>query len=201
MRSHSQPLYLVRHGETEWNGAGRYQGAKDSPLTFRGRNQAAAIGSALAKEASSLNGRLRTYVSPLGRAQSTADIIEMSLHLDRTDDVRLSEISTGCWDGMSLYEIDMEYPGALDGSDHGDWYFRSPDGESLEAALARVRAWLHDVQTPALAVTHGLTSRLIRGVWLGLGDAEMLDLPVPQDGFFRLLEGRADFIPCGQTKS
>ncbi|WP_290845546.1 histidine phosphatase family protein [Henriciella sp.] len=201
MRNLSHPLYLVRHGETEWNGVGRYQGLRDSPLTRRGRDQAAEIGRALSKQVSTSNGPLRAYVSPLGRAQATADIIEKSLHLDRTDDVRLREISTGCWDGMSLYEIDIEYPGALDGSDRGDWYFRSPDGESLEAALARVRAWLQDVQTPALAVTHGLTSRLIRGVWLGLGDAEMLDLPVPQNGFFRLLEGRADFIPCGQTKS
>jgi len=201
VRNLSHPLYLVRHGETEWNGVGRYQGLRDSPLTRRGRDQAAEIGRALSKQVSTSNGPLRAYVSPLGRAQATADIIEKSLHLDRTDDVRLREISTGCWDGMSLYEIDIEYPGALDGSDRGDWYFRSPDGESLEAALARVRAWLQDVQTPALAVTHGLTSRLIRGVWLGLGDAEMLDLPVPQNGFFRLLEGRADFIPCGQTKS
>ena len=104
------------------------------------------------------------------------------------------EVSVGTWDGMSLYEIGVEFPGALDGTDAFDWFFRSPDGETFDDACKRVRSWLSDVSTPAVAITHGLVSRLVRGVYLGMSKREMLELPVPQNGFYRLTAGHIDFI-------
>jgi hypothetical protein len=85
-------IYLLRHGETAWNTAGRYQGHKDSPLTDRGREQAASFGRTLAKVAGNLFSPLRTYVSPLGRAQETADIVAQHVLVDRIDEPRLKEI-------------------------------------------------------------------------------------------------------------
>jgi probable phosphoglycerate mutase len=186
-------FYLVRHGETEWNAAGRYQGAKDSPLTLRGREQAHLIGRTLA---SSISGSqpLRAYVSPLGRARETAAIIAETVALDIQIERRIAEVSAGVWDGMSMYEIDVEFPGALAKGNQNDWYFESPDGESFEAALARVSDWLKGAIAPALIVTHGLASRLVRGAYEGLSRNEMLKLPVPQDGFFELAGGRSKFI-------
>ena len=104
-------LFLVRHGETEWNSAGRFQGAKDSPLTDRGRQQAQSAGRTLA---AMVAGRapLRAYVSPLGRARETASLISQYVKLDIQIEQRVAEISLGCWDGMSMYEIDAEFPGA-----------------------------------------------------------------------------------------
>lgn len=189
-------LYLVRHGETVWNSAGRYQGAKDSPLTSRGREQAASIARTLASVLPASTMRIRAYVSPLGRAQETASIIARSIPLDVLLEPRISEVSVGTWDGMSMYEIEIENSDALTGSTRYDWYFRSPDGEKFETAQARVSEWLKDVKLPAVAVTHGLASRLIRGVYLGLSRAEMLQLPVPQDGFFCLAGGQSTLISC-----
>jgi broad specificity phosphatase PhoE len=104
------------------------------------------------------------------------------------------EVSVGSWDGLSLHEIDIEYPDALNGSDAFDWFFRSPDGESFEQACKRVASWLSEVSTPAVAILHGLTGRLLRGVYLGLSRREMLVQPVPQDGFYRMEGGRVDLI-------
>ncbi len=186
-------FYLVRHGETEWNAAGRYQGAKDSPLTERGCAQARQTGRKLA---SVIRGRspLLAYVSPLGRAAQTAAFIAESLPLDIRVEPRLAEISAGAWDGMSMYEIDMEYPGALSGSGPHDWYFSGPGGETFEAAFDRVSSWLGGATQPALIVTHGLASRLVRGAYCGLPKPDMLHLPVPQDGFYRLAGGQASFV-------
>lgn len=190
------PIYLVRHGETEWNSAGRYQGAKNSPLTTRGRSQAQAYGTTLTLELAEQSLPVLTYVSPLGRAQETAAIIANSVPLDIRIEPRIAEISTGTWDGMSLYEIEMEHPDALTGSSPYDWYFRAPDGESFDNAITRVRSWLEDVKRPCLAVTHGLASRLIRGVYEGLSEDAMLTLDVPQNGFYRLNEGQSTFLEC-----
>ena len=104
------------------------------------------------------------------------------------------EVTVGTWDGMSLSEIDTEYPGILKGTDEFDWYFRSPDGETFDSACKRIASWLAEVSSPTVAISHGLTSRLLRGVYLGLTQREMLELPVPQNGFYRLMDGRLDFI-------
>jgi broad specificity phosphatase PhoE len=188
-------FYLVRHGETEWNAAGRYQGAKDSRLTERGCEQARQTGRTLA---SLIKGAspLLAYVSPLGRAAQTAALIAESLPLDVHIEPRLAEISAGAWDGLSMYEIDMEYPGALSGSSPHDWYFLGPGGETFESALGRVSAWLSEAAAPSLIVTHGLASRLVRGAYCGLTRQEMLQLPVPQDGFYMMASGRANFVPA-----
>jgi broad specificity phosphatase PhoE len=186
-------LLLVRHGETEWNSAGRFQGAKDSPLTSRGREQAQSAGRRLAAMLNSA-APVRAYVSPLGRARETASLISEYVKLDIQIEQRIAEVSLGCWDGMSMYEIDSEFPDALKGSRHHDWYFRSPDGETFEDAYARVTAWLREARAPAIVVTHGLTSRLIRGSYEQLSKQDMLQLPVPQDGFYQLTNGRSEFI-------
>lgn len=107
---------------------------------------------------------------------------------------RIAEVSLGRWDGMSMYEIDVEFPEALKGSRPHDWYFRSPDGETFELAYARVTAWLREARVPAIVVTHGLTSRLIRGSYEQLSKQDMLQLPVPQDGFYHLTNGHSEFI-------
>jgi len=187
-------LYLIRHGETVWNAAGRYQGAKDSALTERGRRQAAGLGRLLARIVDPSTGPLAAYVSPLGRAQETAAIIGRHLALDLYPEPRIAEVSLGAWDGLTDYEIESEHPGALAGAGPFDWFFRAPDGEALEDVRLRVSSWLGEARRPALAISHGLTGRIIRGAYLGLAAQEMLRLPVPQDGLYALTGLRADFI-------
>lgn len=95
---------------------------------------------------------------------------------------------------MSMYEIDMEFPDVLNGSSHHDWYFRSPNGETFEEAYSRVTDWLREACAPAIVVTHGLTSRLIRGSYEKLSKQDMLLLPAPQNGFYQLANGRSEFV-------
>lgn len=187
-------IYLLRHGETVWNTLGRFQGQKDSPLTQLGIKHADSVAGLLHREILDAAHSCEIHISPLGRALETADRIRRVLPLPSRQDTRLMEVSVGSWDGLTKFEIANEFPGALDGADAFDWYFRSPDGESFDAACNRARSWLADVRAPTIAVTHGLLGRLIRGVYAGLSKREMLELPVPQDGFYKLSNGEFRLI-------
>ena len=187
-------IYLVRHGETVWNTVGRYQGAQDSSLTARGREQADRIGRLLAEELGGRAATMAAEVSPLGRARATAARIALHVPLAFVAEPRLREVTLGSWDGKTRDEIDAEYPGALAGADEHDWFFRAPDGESFAAACDRVRGWLASLPADVVAVSHGLTGRLIHGLYLGLTQREMLALAVPQEGFFILRGGRAEHV-------
>lgn len=187
-------LYLLRHGETHWNTQGRFQGQKDSPLTERGISQADAVADLLRRTIGDDIIAFAFRVSPLGRTLETATRLQRVLPLNIDPDNALMEVTTGSWDGLTQFEIGTEYPGLLDGADAFDWYFRSPDGESFDAACTRARNWLATIDQPTIAVSHGLFGRIIRGVYLRLSRAEMLTLPVPQDGFYQLEDGECCFV-------
>ena len=72
-------IYLVRHGETEWNRAGRMQGHLDAPLTMRGEAQARAVGETLRELGV---GGFSMVASPLGRTRATAAIIARARLVD-----------------------------------------------------------------------------------------------------------------------
>lgn len=187
-------IYLLRHGETIWNTLGRFQVQKDTALTDRGIEQADRVAKLLQTVISNSGLSFQMSVSPLGRTRQTADHVKRVLPAAIHEDARLMEVSIGYWDGMTKFEIDNEFPGVLDGSDAFDWYFKSPDGESFDAACARAKDWIADVRGPTIAISHGLFGRLVRGVYSGLSRREMLELPVPQDGFYRLCDGEVSFI-------
>jgi probable phosphoglycerate mutase len=187
-----QDIYLLRHGETEWNAAGRFQGKLDSPLTSRGVAQARACGERLARLGVTFDAML---VSPLGRTRQTAAVVAgCGVFPALQFDARLAEVSLGAWDGLTALDIEVEWPGRLADSTAFDWFFRSPDGESYASALARASAWLAETQGTVLAISHGLIGRLIRGAYLGLPQDDVLELPVPQDVIWRLCEGRVEAI-------
>ncbi|EJC76667.1 histidine phosphatase family protein [Rhizobium hidalgonense] len=181
-------IYLLRHGETIWNSLGRFQGQKDSSLTERGIEQAEQAAKLLKKEVAGSEDSFQLHVSPLGRTLETAARVKRILPLVARLEPRLMEVTVGSWDGMTQFEIDNEFPGMLDGSDAFDWYFKSPDGESFDAACARAQDWISGIAGPTVAISHGLFGRLVRGVYSGLSKREMLELPVPQDGFYRLCD-------------
>jgi len=194
-------ILLVRHGETEWNLQRRNQGHLDSPLTERGVAQAHAIGRFVASLPNTEGARI--VASPLGRACRTAEIIRA--HIEPVPelllDERLRELSLGSWDGLTYNEIAVCSPGIFDGDKGSEWCFRSPDGERYEGFAARIGEWLNEtVDAPFIvAVTHGIVSRILRGLYAGLPRGIALTLPVPQDKIFRLSDGRIEQIlisPC-----
>jgi probable phosphoglycerate mutase len=180
-------IFLVRHGETEWNRLRRYQGWGDSPLTARGVAQAEAIGHLLCGLPEAQSAEI--VASPIGRARRTAEIIAECRGRGtrvRFDD-RLTEISLGSWDGLDRDEIGALAPGIFDGNGRHEWYFRTPDGETYERFAARIAAWLAEAEDrPLIIVTHGIVTRVLRGLYAGLPRADAICLPVPQDRIFRL---------------
>ena len=185
-------IFLVRHGETEWNRARRYQGWSDSLLTERGVAQAKAIGRHLASLPEASGAAI--VASPLGRARRTAEIIAECLgrreapHLD----ARLREISLGAWDGLDRREIRARLgPRFVE----FEWYFETPHGQSYGDFAAPIASWLQEIgDDPVIAVSHGVVTRVLRGLYAGLPRAEALRLAVPQDRIFRLAGGAIDEI-------
>jgi probable phosphoglycerate mutase len=192
-------FFVMRHGETEWNAAGRFQGGLDSPLTARGRAQAVAMGRALA--ALDLD-RHRWISSPLSRAVLTAELAR-GAPPDATDP-RLAEIGMGDWSGLTRADIDARWPGPADESLMA-FYARVAGGETLSAVATRVRAFLATLRGPAVLVTHGITSRFLRGAVLGLPPDRLGDLPGGHGIVFRCAAGQVDIaasvdrLPDGAT--
>ena len=196
-------IYLVRHGETEWNRAGRVQGHLDSPLTANGEAQAHAVGEAL-RELIDGDG-FDIVASPLGRTRATAAIIRDALGDEgiaiATDD-RLREISWGDWDGLTFDEIDTRDPGERARRRDDRWDHRPPGGESYAETALRAADWLAGADSLAgadparrlIAVSHGGIGRLLRGLYASLSRDEMLTLEQPQDAFHRLSDGQVGRI-------
>jgi probable phosphoglycerate mutase len=184
-------IYLVRHGETEFNRVQRYQGWLDSPLTEAGVAQARAIGRRLAQLPDAWTAEI--VASPIGRARRTAELIAAELAGREIGfDDRLREISLGSWDGLDRDEIAACRPGIFDNYD-GSWYFDTPDGETYGEFASRIGASLAALAgRPAIVVTHGIVTRVLRGIYTGISRAEAFRLPVPQDRFYRLADGRIE---------
>ena len=188
-------ILLVRHGETEWNLARRYQGWSDSPLTARGLAQAEAIGHYLCTDPEAAEATIIS--SPIGRARRTAEIIRECLGgaMPLRFDERLREISLGSWDGLHRDEIEALVPGVFDGDGYHEWYFRTPDGESYDGFSGRIAAWLAETEGQRLIVVcHGVVTRVLRGLYAGLLRDVAMRLPVPQDRIFRLANGMIEEI-------
>ena len=193
-------IYLVRHGETEWNRAGRMQGHLDAPLTARGEAQARAVGETLRELGV---GRFSLVASPLGRTRATAAIIARVLGRDPEDtatDDRLMEMTWGAWDGLTNAEIETRDPGALARRKADHWNYRPPvGGESYARMSLRVADWLAglDDDRSRIVVSHGGTGRALRGLYGALSQAETLAQEEPQDAFYRLHDGLIGRIESG----
>jgi probable phosphoglycerate mutase len=196
----SGPIYLMRHGETLWNRERRFQGRLDSPLTERGVAQARRMGETLLSRLADRQS-IDIVASPLGRARATAAEVADLLGIppDRVaSDARLTEIDVGIWSGLTFTEIAERWPGSITEANRRDWFFRSPDGETYDAIAARVRSFLDDAATrkTLIVVAHGITSRLLRGLYLGLSRSELLRLELSQDAIFKLANGAVERLDC-----
>ena len=181
-------LYILRHGQTEWNAAGRMQGALDSPLTALGRAQAARQGAILGGVGITQASH-DVYVSPQGRARQTAEIALSGIGVVARIDSRLREISLGSYDGLTHDEIEARYPGAFADADPFLWYDTPPGGEGFARLQARLGAFLADLTRPSVIVAHGMVSLFLRGAVLGLDLDGIAALPGGQGVIYHLKEG------------
>jgi 2,3-bisphosphoglycerate-dependent phosphoglycerate mutase len=125
-------VYVVRHGETEWNLISKQQGHLDSPLTERGIEQAHALAAGLRDRGVEL-----VFSSDLGRAMATADIICKRLGLSARKDMRLRERHLGSLQGLTKDEWRMKYPDEWMAFNSGDPDYCFPGGESARQRFER----------------------------------------------------------------
>jgi broad specificity phosphatase PhoE len=193
--SRAMALYLVRHGETEWNVQRRLQGHTDSPLTERGLLQVRAFGALLREELA--GAEVEICMSPLARTRLTAALIAEALgiaaeHCCHSDLLR--ERYCGAWEGLTFEQIADQH-GAEDSRRlYREWDARiGGDGETLAEMLVRAQQWLALPRARAntVIVTHGIMSRILRGAHLSLPPSAIAALPSHhQDRIFRLEHGR-----------
>lgn len=184
-------IFVLRHGQTEWNRVGRFQGRLDSPLTEKGQGQAL-VQSGLLADAIRAHRDIDTYCSPQGRAVNTAAIALAPLGMVATQDHRLCEIAFGKWEALTFDEIAKGWPEHMKYADTDpfEWSFNAPGGESFEDIRARVEAFLDSLTGPTIIVTHGITSRVLRGVWMGQGWNGTSGLPGGQGCVYHLRDGQ-----------
>lgn len=186
----NQTLYLLRHGETEYNTQGRYQGELDSPLTEVGIHQVQQNALMLKSLIGDPN-EWKIVSSPLGRAMQSTEIICETIGFDLKNvekDDRLTEVAVGQWAGLTTKEIESSWPNLFHNTDLYNWYFNAPQGEAYDSVVRRLSAWLEDIQhiPKVIAISHGLTGRILRGVYADLKKEDALKLEVSQDVFFKL---------------
>ncbi|MGH8982221.1 MAG: histidine phosphatase family protein, partial [Acidimicrobiales bacterium] len=178
-------VFLVRHGETEWNRLGRRQGRLDSPLTDLGLVQAQEV----AARAASL--RIdAVFSSPLGRAATTAAIIAKPHRHEVVLIDHLQEIDHGDWSGLTNAEIDGRYPGERQRRAADHYWWRFPNGESYADADSRAAKALRRIRDanclqPHL-VTHEMFGRMLLRNLLGLDPAEALAKDHPHDVIYEV---------------
>ncbi len=160
-------LYYIRHGETDWNAAGRFQGTQDIPLNDIGRRQATDAGRVLGDlvTRSGYEHTALTYVSsPLGRARHTMELVRGTLALPAEDyslDPRLREIGYGQWEGLTLPQMEQHDAVTFASRKADVWGVAAPGGESYASVTERMREWADSLLGDTVVVAHGGTMRAL----------------------------------------
>ena len=138
-------LAMLRHGDTAWSAEGRIQGRSDPPLTDDARQKLRRF------RLPQVCAGMRIVTSPLARCVETAALLGAP---NAERESRIAEMSWGAWEGRRLADLRAEFGAQMSENEARGWDFRPAGGESPREVLARVRAWLAELEEPTLAVTH-----------------------------------------------
>lgn len=167
-------IYIVRHGETDWNREGIYQGHTDTPLNEDGRKTAERLGYTLSKIKISC-----IYSSDLLRARETAEIINRFLNVPVCYTQDLRELNFGDWTGISIWEMEEKDPELFRRWQEDPWNISPPGGETFRELTERVMNILEEITRrhrdedvlivshagPIKAMIFGLISATGRAYW------------------------------------
>ncbi|MEG0687541.1 MAG: histidine phosphatase family protein [Hungatella sp.] len=147
-------LYLIRHGQTDWNIAGKIQGRTDIPLNAAGRAQAEDLAAGMAHRPVS-----RIFTSGMKRALETAQAVAKAQNIEAQPIEGLEEIGFGAWEGLTWKEVKERYP-----ETYQHWWLNPidvapPDGELQDEVRQRcsrvIRKIVAQAEGDAAIVTHG----------------------------------------------
>ncbi|EHK9574666.1 histidine phosphatase family protein [Vibrio parahaemolyticus] len=189
-------IFVLRHGETEFNADKKLQGHCNSSLTSKGSDQARRVGTTLKQYVE--NRPFRVYSSTLGRALQTSQIVceELNYSYENLNkEPRLKEFSLGEWEQRTIPSLEQEIPNLLA---QNDWYLQAPNCETYESVRERLSSWLSDVvhDEDIVVVSHGLTGIVLRGLLLGMDYTQVWQQDLPQDAFFIIEDGRITRVNC-----
>lgn len=171
-------LYLVRHGETDWNRDGRFQGQADAPLSERGREQAALVAERLGRAGIEL-----VVSSDLSRARDTAAAVAAASQSAHILEPAFRELSFGLWQGLRRPEIEARFGDAFGRYLADPEGARPEGGETFGDAMDRVgpaaaRLLAERTEERMAWVMHGGSIRALLCTYL--------DWPPPRRGLYRL---------------
>ncbi|HCE3274727.1 phosphoglycerate mutase family protein [Vibrio parahaemolyticus] len=189
-------IFVLRHGETEFNADKKLQGHCNSSLASKGSDQARRVGTTLKQYVE--NRPFRVYSSTLGRALQTSQIVceELNYSYENLNkEPRLKEFSLGEWEQRTIPSLEQEIPNLLA---QNDWYLQAPNCETYESVRERLSSWLSDVahDEDIVVVSHGLTGIVLRGLLLGMDYTQVWQQDLPQDAFFIIEDGRITRVNC-----
>ena len=184
-------LYVVRHGQTDYNAEMRFQGRKDIPLNANGIEQARGNGRALKELLGDQVSDFDFVSSPLGRTRQTMELIRGELGVDAKDyrlDDRLIEISFGDWEGFTISDLEHTFPELYQERERDKWSFIPPgnQSESYGMVAERIAPYLKSVDKPTVCVCHGGVIRTMFQIINGGDLRAAAAAPIPQDRLLKI---------------
>lgn len=163
-------IIIIRHGETDWNKTGRFQGHSDVSLSAEGRAQAAALGKNLVVDHVDA-----IYASDLTRAMETAAPLAQRFGLEVISDPLLRELNFGSWEGRNFNDVNAENPDAMKTFYNDPERVNIPDSEPFPEFQRRVAGRVREIVAQErgkriVIVSHGASIRILF--------ADILSMPI-----------------------
>ncbi len=213
-------IYIMRHGETAWNKAGKIQGSSDIDLTDEGKELAELSGDGFLRDGILFD---RIYTSPLSRAMETARIVEKKAINPEAGkpsffvDERLREMCFGKYEGQLLKKLKETDENIVRCFSKPSKYIPDPTGESYDHLFGRIRSFLEEVLRPleqeegmdrVLVLCHGTVIRAFLALIKGTALDDFWNTSQPncsinkielKDGKFTCLQERIFYYESGDT--
>lgn len=157
-------IVLIRHGQTEWNVLGKYQGQSDVALSSEGIQQAGFLAANL--EIEGISHLDAVYSSDLKRAKVTASCLAERFHCEVQTRSMLRELNFGAWEGLTYGQITEKWPEAIHNFFSHPDLLDIPEGESFFVLQQRAVKELHSIvqaneNSTVAVVAHGAILRTI----------------------------------------
>jgi probable phosphoglycerate mutase len=198
-RPQAGSLFVIRHGQTDYNARDLLLGRRDIPLNEVGREQAVANGRSLPWLVAGAE-HLDFYCGPLARTVETMHLLRTAAGLDSSQfkvDDALIELDYGQWEGLTWEQVREQDPEGYQAWHADPVNYRLPGGESYAQLTARLEAFLARRQRGTVIVSHGGISRVMLGLLGGVERALAIKIAIPQDRIMGLHAGAFAWLSAG----